>query len=397
MLIRKITEAEKTDFAVMTTYAFKDWKDEPPKEEMIEALSADQTFAVFDNGRMVAGLINHDMKQVVRGVIKSMSGIGCVSCYPEYRGKGLVWQLMQVAFKEMMAKSQPLSMLRPFKQSFYDKFNYVETGYKQRITYPMSAIAHYLENLNLKEWEFQRFDAGSNWDEFLEVADELALKQYHGYVLFSSISEGRLKRFFKDSIVVIVRHEGKAVGSFRYYKKGFGTDGVISIADWFYSDAYSRSAIFHYLALHRDQCGKFRLPVPGDAPFYTWFKDADTNPEATLTCSPWMVRVMDIPVALEGLPATDSGEITIKVTDPTCDWNNGAYLLVSDGETLSAESVSTSADCHLTIEGLSTLVYGSMNIEELVARKWLFTESVRTKQLLTSWFPMMSIYNICEF
>jgi predicted acetyltransferase len=80
-----------------------------------------------------------------------------------------------------------------------------------------------------------------------------------------------------------------------------------------------------------------------------------------------MARVIDVQ-SLAGLSA-GAGQVTIQLTDRDCEWNNGIYLLSSNGSQLSIKP-SKDPECELTIQGLTALVYGVYDPQEFALRGW---------------------------
>jgi hypothetical protein len=63
------------------------------------------------------------------------------------------------------------------------------------------------------------------------------------------------------------------------------------------------------------------------------------------------------------------GSLRAAISDPDCPWNEGTWQFESRDGRL-AVSPSQSADCQLTIQGLSALVYGVSDPEDFAYRGW---------------------------
>ncbi len=70
----------------------------------------------------------------LRGREYLVNYVSGVATLPEYRNRGLVRELFQFGFPEMMKRKQPISLLVPFNYSFYEKFGYKQC-YNKRFRY----------------------------------------------------------------------------------------------------------------------------------------------------------------------------------------------------------------------------------------------------------------------
>ena len=72
----------------------------------------------------------------------------------------------------------------------------------------------------------------------------------------------------------------------------------------------------------------------------------------------WM-RVVDVEKALADRPYGARGELTIHVAaDQMCPWNDGTYLLETDGPSASVRRVDREPDLTLSVNELATLISG---------------------------------------
>ena len=79
-------------------------------------------------------------QQSVRGVLKGMGGISMVCTFPEARMKGYVRSIMQSAFLEMKETGLSVSMLEPFRETFYVRLGYVPAYEKFRLKAPLDGL-----------------------------------------------------------------------------------------------------------------------------------------------------------------------------------------------------------------------------------------------------------------
>ena len=377
MQIRKIRAAERLEVARGDRYAFECWQD--GVETDLDAILPDQTFGIFIEGKLGAALRIHRFQQSLRGVVKEMGGIGGVWTYPEHRGKGYVKELLNVAFAEMKAQKQGLSMLIPFKQSFYQKFGYVTANSSLQLKLSISSL-----NISDRlDWQYERLPAtGATVLTFLT-----SLQQPHGMVIPHYWHPAQWQAITKDRQCVLVKnhHQVQALGIYRLNS----CDRTMHLEHYFYKDHNARMGLFNFLAKHRDQIHHVYLEVPFGSNFQQWFPDAAYD----LSCPKpaFMVRVIDLPIALANLPVNTNGVLHLKVAGAT------TFTLESLNYVLGAVPTNHSPDCIFTTEGISALVYGTLSLEEIVDRHWLQLLNPQRRSLLANWFPPLYMHNTWQF
>jgi len=80
------------------------------------------------------------------------------------------------------------------------------------------------------------------------------------------------------------------------------------------------------------------------------------------------------------------GSINIKITDPRYDWNNGNWRLSSENNLLVVDSV-TDFDVEISIQGISALIYGGYDLDDLHSRGWI--SSQEHNKVLGELFPSL--------
>lgn len=101
-----------------------------------------------------------------------------------------------------------------------------------------------------------------------------------------------------------------------------------------------------------------------------------------------MGRVVD--VAQIGGLHTSPGRLTVWVSDPLCPWNEGNWHLETVDGRLQV-SPTTGADCALSIQGMSALVYGAHDPADLALRGW-GNPSPEVLDVMRAMFPHMLPY-----
>jgi predicted acetyltransferase len=393
--IRKITKQELATVEQLHQYAYGYWSDQERRPDDLEFMLPDETLGLFEKGQLQSTLSLLNLQQSVRGVLKGMGGISMVGTYPEARHKGYVKALMQAAFSEMHDRGLVVSMLEPFKESFYARFGYVPATGPLRLKAPLQSLRTPPEGSVSNDWSFERVRGVQAKNAFLDFITEFAPSHYHGFAIRPTMPDAEWNRRNKDALIIFVKRRGTIEAVARYRIKGYMTfeqPGSLEIVEMHWRSLKARAALFSFFAQHKDQVPEIRMRLPLDTTFHYWFTDLPSFIELT-TWNPWMVRVVDAEKTVAGLPATQPGQITFKLVDPLCKWNNGTFTLASERRQLKISRTQAAAETTMTIEGLSALVYGTHPVEALELAGWVKPVASATGAKLSQWFPVLSLYN----
>jgi predicted acetyltransferase len=198
MEIRKVTMKERRALLELYHYAFTEWTDRKIKDEELEDIIVEEIYGLFENGALLSSVRIHDFEQSVRGVIKECGGVAGVATYPETRRKGYVRQLMQEAFKIMRQQGQSVTMLDPFKQSYYEQFGYVAANAPYLVEAPVKALNYWCKEKPGSDWSYERVRAVDVKEDYLKFVREVGPRQYHGYIIFKTISDAEWKQRVKS-------------------------------------------------------------------------------------------------------------------------------------------------------------------------------------------------------
>ncbi|MFX1491096.1 MAG: enhanced intracellular survival protein Eis [Promethearchaeota archaeon] len=395
MEIRNLTKGDMTKVIKLHQYAYGFWTDKDITEQDYEDMIPENIIGLFDNDELMSVLTIMKVKQAIRGVLKGMWGISMVGTYPEARMKGYIRSLMQTAFLQMKEQGLSLSMLEPFRESFYTQFGYVPAHDKFRITAPLDGLRIASAAVIGEGWKFKRVAGSDAKEDYLAFIQDHAPTKYHGYAFNPNIRDEEWKQRNKNRLYVFVRRQGKVEALARYQIKGymhFEEPGQLIIEEMYWRNLESQAALFNFLGKHRDQVKQLQIRAPYGIDFQHWFMDLKDWIEIKVW-HPWMVRIIDIKEALNGLPAPREGELTLKITDPQCGWNNGIYLLQSVSGILNVTTTKRVPRIETTTHGISALVYGTHSLEAIEYARWIKGLNKQIREILKEWFPQLSLYN----
>ncbi len=399
MEIRKLTKKDMTQVIKLHQYAYGFWTDQEVRDEDHEYIIPENVIGLYENDKLLSVLTIMRTQQSIRGVLKGMGGISMVGTYPEARMKGYVRTIMQTAFLEMKETGLSVSMLEPFRETFYSRLGYVPAQDKFRLKAPLDGLRVPSDKAIESDWEFERVSGYEAKDAYMTFIQDFAPSSFHGYAFNPEIRDEQWKRRNKNRHYIFIKKRGKVEALARYQIKGymhFEDPGELVVEELYWRTLPARAALFNYLGKHQDQVQILRMTLPFGIDFQHWFEDLKDWIEIKVW-HPWMVRVIDVREALEGLPAPVDGELSILVSDPQCGWNNGTYLIQATNEQLSVSSTRRSAQLECTIHGLSALVYGTHSLDALEYANWLKGLNKQHRELLQNWFPQLPLYNPYNF
>lgn len=407
MKIRKIDKNERLEILKGDLYAYSRWTNQDLPRSHLTAINPDEVLVAEIDGKIAAALQCFNFQQSVRGSLKAMGGIGGVWTYPEYRNQGCVKALMKSAFLEMRMQGISVSMLTPFKESFYESLGYAIANSTNEINIPIVSLSQYLKTSKSHNLTCDRLAATEAKDvlsNFLyENLRSQSLQPYSHGLVITDFNYEQWWHLHRQKLCVVIKRNYQPVAMAIYAIDSSGnlpiSDRQIEISSIFWTDLESRDRLLQFFASHRDQIHSLTMPLPLDTNVHTWLNDAGKL-QSSLS-DPWMVRIVDIVQALHGLPITCE-PFTFALNDPHCSWNDGVFRVDGDRGSLTVKRYNgdypnLAIDFRTTIAGISALMYGTHSLDELVHKRWITDLNPATSKFLENSFTPCVIYNPFKF
>jgi predicted acetyltransferase len=320
--------------------------------------------AAFFDGEPQATLSSHEMTQNLRGAIVPMGGIAAVASMPAARRRGIVRQLFERVFAIHREMGMPVSVLYPFRDSFYERMGYASVPQPRYLTIKPETLAPLVRHEKPGTCEQAPMkDAFDEWRAFIERIQA----RTHGFAL-KHISNALAWRDANEWWVAFARHEGELVGAMTFRITDYG--GKLEASTFYTLDSVGRYQLLDWIGRHTDQVAEAIIAVrPDDYP-ETWFRDTNAVVRSDVEHA-WpapMARVVDV-AKLGGVGAGE-GEVTLAVHDALCPWNDGAFTFRAERGTLAVEASDTVDAPRITIQGLSALVFSGHDPADFAFRGW---------------------------
>lgn len=376
----------------LVMYAFAPSPPLPDKEKWWERMTkrlGSTYLALFEDDKPMACTVHTAMPQNVRGNVYSSGGVWWVAAHPSGRRKGYTRKLMAEQFLTMRREGNPLTCLYPFRESFYERLGYVTFPQEQVITFNPANLGGLVKRDLPGDVTLMPIEEGR--DLYLNY-----LRKHQPTVHGMAINPERIAQLANLWLVVAQAGE-EIIGLMIYKLTGEMVNFTMTVNRFYYDNSLGKYLLLEWLSRHIDQAGSIEIKLSKAEMAETWLADLDVDVKSSSFVSNRRItpmgRVLDI-AALDGMH-TGPGQFSANISDPFCTWNNGGYLFETIGGRLQI-SAADDAECDLTIQALSGLIYGTHNPDDFAFRGW-GTPSTELQARMRQVFPPMIPYLHEEF
>ncbi len=282
--------------------------------DSFRARVGDANFRVVHvDGAIAGGLGVYRMGQFFGGRSVPLGGLAGVGVAAEHRGKGVAAALVGRTLAALRADGVPLAGLYASTQRLYRSVGFEQAGSRAAWKVGLRAI-----------------DVVDRALPVTRTDDEAALRALY------RPAHGNLDRC-EAMWDRILRPQGERVSCFRVGDEGYavlGTEGSglhydVLVRDWQAHTPAAARRLWTLLADHSSLGESARWFGPAVDPMVAHLSEQ----AASITAGQrWMIRVLDVPPALEARGYAADGELHLEVHDPLLDENAGRWVLqVADG------------------------------------------------------------------
>jgi predicted N-acetyltransferase YhbS len=366
MKIRRISADERPLVSVpIQAYGFQP---SPAPEGALEQLRGNQryyeehvTLVAEQDGFAVADASAIPMRQNVRGPVFRMAGVAGVATLPQARRRGYARALVTEILGLMRDCGHVVSSLYPFRPSFYERFGYVGLPQTRTVRFSPSSVAGFLrmDLAGTVRWG----PVADHYDAYGAFIGQL-LSGRHG---FAQLPDSRMAQLREagDRWLAIAWVDNAVAGAVTYRIDGYGGDLIAD--DLLTISPLGRALLLQFFAAHTDQVASITATVPpGEMP-ELWATDFAAVTQTT-TASPKSSAPMARVLSVEGLAGMPVGcaRVTVGIDDPLI---GGRYTLDGSAGALEVRRAAAIApEANLTAAGLSGLIYGVLDPDDVVIR-----------------------------
>lgn len=393
MIIRNLKDEERIPYQKLCRYAFGSTEN---NYENMEYPKLDtplkELYGAFSNkdNELIAGSHCFEFDIKMRSKKFKVGGIAGVTTRPQHRNIGAIREIFQKLYDDMKVSNIPISILYPFKISYYEKLGYSIVDENILYQFKIEDIKINKKaklKYRIQEVEEITDDIKAVYKKVCNKFDYIALRNDD---LWSRKSKGNYKFvFYNENDIAeayIIFSYPKDPDKWDYLRDQFRTLVIWEIM-WYTTEA--KEALFHFLWTHRDQ----RKFVAASFPVNEIVTDYLHSPRMNMrTLRPnSMLRIIDLITVLETIDyPVESFSFVIRVRDEQCSWNNGLFKFASnDGKVNVKKDDSmkeSEVDLTINIIKLAQLLVGFRTINELAETKAITVKEDK-KEKLQELFP----------
>ena len=291
------------------------------------------------DGQIVGSLVLYPFQAWVRGTRVPLTGVGSVAVSPEHRRRGIGEAMLKAMLREMRQRGDAMSVLFPFRDSFYRKLGYgvIEVGRQMAFAptlLPSSDEARRVRRLMLPD----RPSVEALYDK-VAAGGHFALTRRREWWT------ERLWTTPRDWVVCEGRRRGQIEGYLCYEADAEAGPFRLSLTvqEFVAGTPEAHRGLIGHLASLSDQVAEIHVIAPGDNAWTALLKTSQNlRPGLELSVyhdtgnvvNGMMLRLNDVKAALEHMPvsAHARGEIALEVDDQLLPANARAWRVrASDG------------------------------------------------------------------
>ncbi len=332
--------------------------------------------ALFEDAKPVSGAAGTPMIQHVRGKLFAANGLWGVATAPGARRNGYCHRVIAQLLSTLRDDGHVFTNLYPFRESFYERLGYVTFPLPRIAKLAPSALLPLMQDL---DGQVELTLIGDGLDVYQDYVRRL-LQRTHGMALF--LGEDQVSDLRKSAWMALAKVRGEPAGLMLYRIEGEGEPPILLRAvRFYYETSLGRYLLLQWIARHIDQVDRAEIWLPPFEQPETWLSDMQVKTESQVRAP--MGRVLDVS-RLGGMQA-GAGCLAARIADPLCPWNEGVWRFESPDGVLRV-TPADEADCDLSIQALTALVYGTHDPGDFAIRKW-GNPSPAVQAILRTMFP----------
>ncbi|NOT35065.1 MAG: GNAT family N-acetyltransferase [Candidatus Eisenbacteria bacterium] len=348
-------------------------------------------------GEIVASLVLYPLEAAVRGRHVPMVGVGSVAVAPEHRRRGLGEAMMRAALREMRTAGRGLSMLYPFRASFYRKLGWGLCELVQQYAFAPANLTPSDEARHVRRLRVP------DRPRVQALYDQVAAGGHFTLARSEAWWSRRLWEYPGDW-VVYAKGRG-AIEGYLYYEADPSKGPfklALSVSEIVAATPEAHRGLIGHLATLRDQVEEIHLAAPARNAWPHLLRDAQNlhpgseigayHDTGNLAHGAYL-RLVDVKAALEALPiATGTrGELTLEVEDALLPSNARVWRVKSDGGarlavTPSRAAAPAPAHARTSVETLASLVSGALPARA-ANHAALLEATPAAIELFEAWYP----------
>lgn len=353
--VRPIAEADLDAAMAIRGFAFG----HPFGDEHRAFLRRNAAFVLgsFQDGELMSVATMWPFTAYVGGARKGLGGLASVATAPTARRQGHVATLLRAWFERLREEGVGLCADSPFEPRFYARYGFQSVPHGYLVRLPVDAFGP------ADRVEARRLDPGDH-EPLLRVHRAFASR----YSLALTRDDGT--RGGMDHSTQPPGLEGQVVTALLedayacVWVDHEAEEPYLFVRDYAYSSAAGRRRLLAYLAGFAGQVATVQVMVPPGEPLAAMYGDRNMRRTTGL-----QVRVVDLPLALEGLKAPAEDGFDLALHDPDCPWQDGVFRVTVGPDGCEAKRLdgAVDADVRMGPLGLAAALFHAQDPGSLLA------------------------------
>jgi len=319
--------------------------------------SFDDIFVSEENGIVTGTLTLYPHTMSVGGERLKSGGIGAVAVLPDFRLNGIAKRLMAEAYASMRTSGTPLSLLYPFRHSFYQKQGYGLIGDIQTLTIHSASVPRFSERDDVHPLSDHELPALSECYDAFARENTCVISRTHDAWRFA------LKRARKNHWGYWCHHSGDRITGYMLIDER----DTVTVKEFVYLTPSALRGLLGFLAVYKTHCPLF-IPHTRDEHFHLLCSDpVDVSDRMLYGLYPlsghyghgYMLRIVDVVEALlqrRFRPAT--GSVTFHILDDQIPENTAPVTLVLEHDPARVSRDTSPSLISLTVSTFAQLYAG---------------------------------------
>ncbi|MFX0125422.1 MAG: enhanced intracellular survival protein Eis [Candidatus Hodarchaeota archaeon] len=402
MEVKRLNDSHREAFTRLMRYAFGSTEnsyadlikeDYPESQPWLLDISK-EVYGIWDQEQLVSTGAFHQFKLRLRNKMFPMGGIYAIATSPYCRNRGYIRKILHKLLEDMNAINIPISVLYPFKYSFYEQYDWrlADQVYFCRIDID-HIIDRPVKNRIIRE-------VGIKKGKFPE---DIKTVYRHCYEKFNFIVD-RTDKNWRATVdlktpgfwFVCYDEKDSPCGylGLRFLKRDEWwwlrldeQERSVYLRDIFWRDRETKQALFNFLKTHRDHRKYilFSTPCPPFISSITTCNYLDIirhNPNA-------MVRIVNVKNLFEAFEYSTDVHFVLKIIDNFCSWNNKSFRFKVTNNKAKLDETNDAPDVTISIGSLSQMAVGFRNASQLW-ESWEIECKKEMIPILDNQFPLQT-------
>ena len=359
--IRPIRPDELQQYGRNVAYVFAS---EEGMEDELKGTQHDFTTCAFVDGKLASTFATLPFTVRLNGAPVPMGGVTAVGTLPEFRRQGLLRQTMTQALATMRDRNQNLAILWASMGAIYQRFGYGLASAQVNYSFDPRYVG--FERSYEIPGRVEMLPKDDSFPIMKQLYIEWATPRnlcIHRSTFLWTVNTLRPPKKDHPVHTAIYRDEGGTPRGHVVYTTEDkttpepGPSQELTVSDFIALDTGAARALWDYIRRH-DLVGRVNFR---GAPEDDIIPDLLLEPRMLnrkTSDAIWM-RVVDAEKALAQRPYGARGELTLAIAgDTECPWNNGTYLVETDGPTAHVTRTNGAPELTMTANTLASLISG---------------------------------------